>query len=120
MQVNPLNPIHDQLKERAVNQTEFVLPVIGEKMECNGATLLDIKSDSFHEGDTYLFVVLAEYNGEFVTWNYNAHQEGCGGGHYWPTKLVAEADFRNRHRRIRKCLDTGVFTYGYPENRVEV
>ena len=121
MQVNQLNPIHDQLKERAVNQTAFVLPVIGEKMECNGATLLDIKSESFHEGDTYLFIVLAKYRDEFVTWNYNAHNEGCGGGHYFSdNQEKAEVEFRNRHRRIRKCLDTGGFTYGYPKNRVEV
>ena len=122
MQVDTLNPIHDQLVKRAALQTKFVLPVEGQPMECNGAKLICIKSESFHEGDDYLFVVLAKYDDkEYVTWSYNAHQKGCSGGYYFGKNYeAAMADFMNRHRRLRKCLDTGVFTYGYPKNSVEV
>ena len=94
--------VNEILEALAKTQTTWKIPQPGDKLS-NGATLLRIKAQSFHPGDHYLFTVLAKYDGEFVTWTYNADHDGCGGGSYFAranAQLRAEEDYEQRHREV--------------------
>ena len=89
--------VSELLEVLAKTQTTWKIPQPGDKLS-NGATLLEIKAQSFHPGDHYLFTVLAKYQGEYVTWTYNAEHDGCGGGSY----------FNSRNFRDEDCSKLGV------------
>ena len=61
----------------------------------NGAKL--IASQQFpHPKDNYLYHVLAEFNGQFVTWVHNSTCGGCYEGGYFKELARASEDFFQR------------------------
>ena len=42
-----------------------------------------IKKQFKHEDDSHLFIVLAEWKGEFIVWTYNSESKGFSHGHYY-------------------------------------
>ena len=107
--------VNELLEVLAETQTTWKIPQPGDKLS-NGATLLKINAQSFPPGDHYWFTVLAKYQGEYVTWTYNAEHDGCGGGSYFnssnfrdedcssrgvnPPLIRAEEHYKLRHREL--------------------
>ena len=49
-----------------------------------------------HSGDWYLHHVLAQFNGQWVTWVFNEIDGGCHSGHYSQRLLDALRDYYDR------------------------
>jgi hypothetical protein len=56
------------------------------------------KRYSQHVDDSHLFIILAEFNGQYVTWVYNDIDDCCVSGHYFKASQYAEAlrDYNER------------------------
>jgi len=62
----------------------------------NGANVFI--ADRFpHSGDWYLHHVLAQFNGQWVTWVFNEIDNACHHGHYFDKLLDALDDYGIRH-----------------------
>lgn len=67
-----------------------------KQLEKNGATLIDIRPYSDHDGDSHLSIVLcrrATKHEPFVTWCWNGSSNGFCDGHYFQDIEEAAQDF---------------------------
>jgi hypothetical protein len=55
-----------------------------------------------HKLDHYLHLVLAKYNGEFVTWEFNSDTGEYFYGHYFDALAKAEVDFDKRYNELAR------------------
>jgi hypothetical protein len=60
-----------------------------------------IKKQQFpHKDDNKLYLVLAEFNGQFVTWEYNSEFNGYSQGNYFNDIDQAKKDFNRRWEKL--------------------